>query len=72
MLQDLDFGTYAIAVIHDENSSKELETGIFGIPKEGVGFSNNPKIIFGPPSFKDASFALCSQQFYLKVGIKYF
>jgi uncharacterized protein (DUF2141 family) len=29
---------YAIAVIHDENRNGELDTNMFGIPKEGYGF----------------------------------
>ncbi len=48
-------GTYAIAVVHDENSNNKLDTAIF-IPKEGFGFSRNPAITVGPPSFKAASF----------------
>jgi uncharacterized protein (DUF2141 family) len=44
----------AIAVLHDEDGDKRMATGVFGIPKEGFGVSNNPRIRFGPPSFKDA------------------
>jgi uncharacterized protein (DUF2141 family) len=34
---DIKPGNYAIAVIHDENRN-ELDTNMFGIPKEGYGF----------------------------------
>ena len=44
----------AIAVLHDEDGDKRMAMGFFGIPKEGFGVSNNPRILFGPPSFKDA------------------
>lgn len=50
-------GTYAIAVVHDENSNNKMDTAIF-LPKEGFGFSRNPAITVGPPSFKAASFAV--------------
>ncbi|MBL8651077.1 MAG: DUF2141 domain-containing protein [Sphingopyxis sp.] len=50
-------GTYAIAVVHDENSNNKMDTAIF-LPKEGFGFSRNPTITVGPPSFKSASFAV--------------
>ena len=50
-------GTYAVAVIHDANSNKKLDT-MMGIPKEGFGFSRNPVITFGPPKFKSACFPL--------------
>src|SRR5687767_1943168 len=32
-------GTYALAVIHDENRDGELATNLMGMPKEGYGFS---------------------------------
>jgi uncharacterized protein (DUF2141 family) len=50
-------GTYAIAVVHDENSNNKMDVAIF-VPKEGFGFSRNPAITVGPPSFKSASFAV--------------
>jgi uncharacterized protein (DUF2141 family) len=49
---------YAIAVFHDANSNQVLDKGLFGIPKEGYGFSNNARGWFGPPSFDDAAFLL--------------
>ena len=49
-------GTYAIAVVHDENSNSKMDMALF-LPKEGFGFSRNPAIGMGPPSFKSASFA---------------
>ena len=50
-------GDYAIAVIHDENSNKKLDT-FMGIPREGFGFSRNPPIGFGAPRFTAARFSL--------------
>jgi hypothetical protein len=41
---------------HDENMGDELNTGLFGIPKEGYGTSNNVKGVFGPPTFERAKF----------------
>ncbi|WP_235523957.1 DUF2141 domain-containing protein [Sphingomonas sp. Leaf33] len=53
----LPVGTYAAAVIHDENANAKLDT-MMGIPREGFGFSRNPAIGFGPPKFGAARFAL--------------
>lgn len=50
-------GTYAAALIHDENSNAKLDT-FAGIPREGFGFSRNPRITFGPPRFSAAEFAV--------------
>jgi uncharacterized protein (DUF2141 family) len=53
---DVDAGTYAIAVLHDEDKDFKMKTGLFGIPKEGYGVSNNAEGRFGPPKFADAKF----------------
>lgn len=53
----LGTGDYAIAVIHDENGNRKLDTTL-GIPREGFGFSRNPAIGFGPPKFTAARFTL--------------
>ena len=50
-------GTYAIAIVHDENSNNKMDVAIF-LPREGFGFSRNPTITVGAPSFKSASFAI--------------
>lgn len=48
-------GRYAIAVFHDEDLNGKLNTNPVGIPKEGYGFSNNPKVP-GRPKFEQAAF----------------
>lgn len=48
-------GNWAGAIIHDENSNGKLDT-VMGIPREGFGFTRNPKIGFGPPKFDAARF----------------
>ncbi len=52
---DLPYGSYAVAVIHDANGNNKLDT-LLGIPREGFGFSRNPIIRFGPPRFSSARF----------------
>ena len=47
---------YAVSVFHDLNMDQKLNTNFFGIPKEPLGFSNNPRLLFGPPAFSKASF----------------
>lgn len=48
-------GRYAIAVIHDENENQKLDRNILGIPKEGFGFANNPRVTFSTPSWQAAA-----------------
>ena len=49
-------GKYAIRVYQDNDRSGDLTTSFIGIPEEPFGFSNNPRIKMGPPSFEVASF----------------
>jgi uncharacterized protein (DUF2141 family) len=49
-------GTYAAQVFHDENENHKVDRGLIGIPKEGIGFSNDAPIRTGPPSFQEAEF----------------
>ena len=51
-------GEYAVAVVYDKNKNGELDTGLFRIPKEEIGFSNNAKSKFGPAKWDDARFLL--------------
>lgn len=64
-------GTYAISVFQDENSNGRLDTNFLGIPREGVGASNNARGHFGPPSFHDASFVYTGGNMDLKIVIAY-
>jgi uncharacterized protein (DUF2141 family) len=59
---DLKPGPYAVSVLHDENSNKDMDQSKIGIPKEGYGFSNNAKGSLGPPSFNKAKFQLLPGQ----------
>jgi uncharacterized protein (DUF2141 family) len=45
-------------LFHDENGDGRLDTNVLGIPREGVGVSNNKIRSFGPPKWDDAKFAL--------------
>ena len=55
IFKDLPDGEYAIKIYHDENDNGKLDTNMFGIPKEGYGFSNNGGR-FGPADYEDAKF----------------
>jgi uncharacterized protein (DUF2141 family) len=63
-------GTYALAVIHDENGNRRLDT-FAGIPREGFGFSRNPPMRFGPPRFTAARFDLAGDAAAQQVRMRY-
>ena len=66
----LPHGDYAIAVIHDENSNKKLDT-FMGIPREGFGFSRNPPLGFAAPHFAAARFTIASDAETQQVKMRY-
>ncbi|WP_009633117.1 DUF2141 domain-containing protein [Synechocystis sp. PCC 7509] len=51
-------GNYAVSLYADKNSDSKLNTNFLGIPSEGFGISNNPKVKTRAPKFKEASFNL--------------
>jgi len=69
--EDISPGTYAIAVIHDENRNGKLETNWLGMPTEGYGFSNEAKGLVGAPSFSAASFAYDGRNMHLTISLHY-
>jgi uncharacterized protein (DUF2141 family) len=64
-------GTYAISVFHDENSNGKLDANFLGVPREGVGASNNAKGHFGPPKFEAAAFPFSGGRVDQKITITY-
>lgn len=51
---DLAAGTYAIAVLHDENDDGKMNTNWMKLPKEGFGMSNFDRLKMSAPSFEDS------------------
>jgi uncharacterized protein (DUF2141 family) len=68
---DVPPGDYVLAVIHDENGNDKIDT-FMGIPREGVGFSRNPAMHFGPPKYDAARFHVPSGPSETAVTFKYF
>ncbi len=58
----IEEGTYAIAVLHDLNGNKKMDTGFMGIPKEAYGCSNNNMSLLGIPKHSKSLFQLKTQE----------
>jgi uncharacterized protein (DUF2141 family) len=56
VVEKLDPGVYALVVFEDLNENGVLDQNKLGIPQEPLGFSKAKIGLFGPPSFKKASF----------------
>lgn len=69
--RNLPSGDYAVAILHDENGNSRLDRTL-GIPREGIGFSRNPRFSFGPPRFSAARFALRGHGGSQRIRMRYF
>ncbi|MFO8140426.1 MAG: DUF2141 domain-containing protein [Marinobacter sp.] len=68
---DIPPGTYALAVIHDENMDGKLATNWLGVPTEGYGFSSGAIATMSAPSFEDASFLYDGKNLDLTIKLNY-
>lgn len=62
-------GSYSVVVVHDLDSDGQLDTGLFGIPKEKIGFSNNAKGRMGPAPWSKARFTLNENPTHLEISL---
>ena len=60
IINNIPNGTYAFAIIHDENKNGKLDFNFLGIPSEDVAASNNASGFMGPPSYNDSKFIVTS------------
>ena len=70
VMRDLPHGEYAISAYHDQNGNGRLDTGLFRIPKEPIGTSNDAKVRFGPPSYDDARFVLNQPELTITIQVR--
>lgn len=70
--ENVPFGQYALSILHDENDSRKLERGWFGIPKEGYGIKKNTRARSATPPFREQAFILNEQTLRLDYSIHYF
>ena len=66
----LPVGEYAISVFYDRNGNGKLDTNFIGIPKEPIAISNNAKMKFGPPKYKEAKFQLELEPLLLQIMLE--
>lgn len=64
-------GDYALSVLHDENGNGRADM-MLGIPREGVGFSENPRLLFSAPKFAAARFHVGGADVRKTIRMRYF
>ena len=64
-------GIYGLAVYHDADADRSFDRNGLGLPKEGYGFSNNPPVIFGLPSFSKVRLSVPRTDMRTSVRLRY-
>ena len=64
-------GTYAIALLHDENGNGRADRAMGMMPKEGFGFSRDAPVRMGPPSFGDAAIVVGNASLRQTIRMRY-
>jgi uncharacterized protein (DUF2141 family) len=70
VLPDVPPGTYAIQLFHDEYDDGTVHRTLFGIPTEGIGFSNDAPLHMKGPKFSEASFEVGAQSVELHIRLR--
>lgn len=71
-ITDIPPGIYAVQAFQDEDGSGRIPRSFLGIPKVGIGFSNDAPFRFGPPSFDDAAVRLMPEGGRIRLRLRYF
>ena len=72
LVPDLPPGVYAVQAYQDENDNHKVDRNGLGLPKEGIGFSNDAPIRLSPPSFRAASFNYTGGDHTIRLRLRHF
>ena len=72
VVRGIEPGVYAVQAFHDENGNFDLDRNFLGMPQEGMGFSNDAPMRFGPPSFDDAAIEIDAGGAATRLRLRYF
>jgi uncharacterized protein (DUF2141 family) len=61
----------AVVSYHDEKQLERLETNWLGIPKNGIGISNNARGFMGPPTFERAKINIDHETKRISIQMQY-
>jgi uncharacterized protein (DUF2141 family) len=64
-------GTYGLSVMDDENADGKFDKNIFGIPREGFGFSNYYHNKMSHPHFENFKIKVTGQKQKVEIRMRY-
>lgn len=72
VVHGIEPGVYAIQAFHDANDNFDLDRNFLGLPQEGMAFSNDAPMRFGPPRFEDAAIEVDASGASTRLRLRYF
>ncbi|MGB4654856.1 MAG: DUF2141 domain-containing protein [Bacteroidales bacterium] len=73
VFENITPGKYAVAVLHDANNDGKMNSNVIGLPKEGFGFSTNPKVLTRSPRMDECEFLVeANKTTHLTIKLIYF
>ena len=70
-INNIDYGTYAVSVYHDENNNGKLDKKWKLIPSEGFGTSNNARKAKEGPKYEFSTFEVNADSISIMVKLEY-
>ncbi|HEY5721880.1 MAG TPA: DUF2141 domain-containing protein [Allosphingosinicella sp.] len=64
-------GVYGFGIYHDMDGDRGFDRTGLGLPAEAYGFSNNPAVIFGLPSFSSVRLNVPRTNMWTTIRLKY-
>ncbi len=64
-------GVYALAVYHDADGDRGFDRTGIGLPAEGFGFSNNPRVFLGMPNWSSVRLAVPKTNLKTTIRLRY-
>jgi uncharacterized protein (DUF2141 family) len=65
-------GVYAAQAYHDVTDAGHVHQNFLGVPREGVGFSNDAPVHMHGPRFKDAAFIVGDEVLKITLRLRHF
>jgi uncharacterized protein (DUF2141 family) len=64
-------GVYAVQVFDDDKGGGVIHQGLFGIPREGIGFSNDARLHLRGPKFDEAAVTVADGANHIALRLRY-
>ena len=72
VVRGIEPGAYAVQSFHDANDNLDIDRNLLGLPREGMGFSRDAPMRFGPQRFEDAVVEVKGERSEVEFRMRYF